>query len=548
MTANIPRSRTIQTTLLIAVILAVAFLHLYNLGKFGFWGDEMYHVFTAQSLLEKGTPVFPGGMAYRRALPFTYTVAASFKLLGVSEFSARLPSVLFSLTFIVSTSLVIRRLVDGYTAIVYAMIVGLSPYTLQVTRQCRMYAMFTLFFFFSLLLLWWALDRYSKGCLRCPAYRCLNLLRRDRTIIPALAGSAVCLVIALKLHLLAASIVAILPVFCLGMLLHEAWQNGWKTAGASVYSLVLTLCIIGGIGIFIFFDRQRLMEMAINILALPNWATFEHMNSQMTSSFYRYYLQDNFPALFFIYPIAVLWLMKEKPSLGMLSAAGFATVFLAHSYVFPLKQERYIYHAFAFFAIPTAYFIRHLIQESWARMKQLYPDRRMVSRVVLSIAFAGGVYIFFYPWLAQAKTEMVRGRWTSQWKEVAHEYRPLMEKRQLTVITTSQNHFYHYFGRRPDFYLRASYRPGMKDAEFYLASETIYTLEQLKAVLDNREDVILITEFGLGNRDYFTDEMSGLIKERMVNAYPKPGHMKIFVGRAMNGSDNRLLGAHIKRD
>lgn len=488
----------------------------------------MYHVFTAKSLMETGEPVFPGGAEYHRALPFSFLVAVSFKIFGVSELSARLPSVIFALLFIVTSSLVIRRMTDGYTATVYAMIIGLSPFALQVARQCRMYTMFNFFFFFSIMLLWIALTCFATGCQRQPSFRCLDLFWKQPTIIVALLGAAICLFSAFKLHLLAVSVGAVVPVFCLGMLIYLWLHDGWKTASVSVYSVVFILCIAGAIALFFLIDRQRLVRLITGVFALPNWATFEHMRSQMTASFYRYYLQNNFPALFFTYPIAVLWLIKDKPSLGILSLAGFTTIFLAHSYGFPLKQERYIFQAFPFFALPSAFFIRHLIQESWERMRQLYPARKKIMSLVLSIAFAGGVYVYFYPWLAQSKAELGRGRWTSQWKEVAEEYRPILEKRNPTIITTSQNHFYHYFGKRPDFYMRASYRPGAIDAEYYLNSETIYTLEQLTEVLNNNTDVILITEFGTGNRDYFTAEMGKLVNERMVNIYSKTGFMRIY--------------------
>lgn len=518
------QSRGFEWLWLAVVFLSAAFFNLYNLGGFGFWGDELYHVFAAQSLIENGTPAFSGGFEYLRALPFTYMVAASFELLGISEFSARLPSVFFGLLFLFTSALVVRHIVEGYTAIIYAVIISFSPFALQVVRQCRMYTTFLFFFFFSILLLWAALNRFDLFCGHGPAYRCLPRVLRDRKFLAALAGSAACLSVAATLHALALSVVAVVPVYCFGMLLYTASTKGWKVALMSIYGLMLALCACGLIVAAI--EHQRMASLIQGAFGLPKWATF--MKSQMTSNFYRYYFENNFPALFFIYPIATFWLIKEKPALGILTLSCFLPLFLLHSYAFPLKQERYIYHAFPFFALTNAFFIRRFLQEAWARMWQLYPTRQGLFRLALAAAFLGGAYVFFYPWLAQSRTEMFQARWSSDWKHFAEQYRPVIEARHTTVISTSQNHFYYYFGRRPDFYLRASYRPGDVDAEFGLNSETIYTLDQLQDAVEKHPNVILITEYGLGNRDYYTDEMARFIEDRMINVHDKGGFMKVY--------------------
>ncbi len=87
------------------------------------------------------------------------------------------------------------------------------------------------------------------------------------------------------------------------------------------------------LGILALTLQPRLLN---NLLAaafdMPKWATF--LQAQMTPNYYRYFISDNFPVLFFTYPLAVLWLTKHRPSLGLLVLAVFAPLFLLHSYVF----------------------------------------------------------------------------------------------------------------------------------------------------------------------------------------------------------------------
>ena len=95
--------------LTIIVILIGAALRLHNLGTFGFWVDELFHVLAGQSLIETGKPLLPTGDLYSRALLYTQVTALSFSMFGISEWSARIPSVFFNLFFIIVSFWLVRR-------------------------------------------------------------------------------------------------------------------------------------------------------------------------------------------------------------------------------------------------------------------------------------------------------------------------------------------------------------------------------------------------------------------------------------------------------
>src|SRR3989338_4574098 len=94
-------SRTGSLVVLLAIVVGSLGLCLHRLGAGSFWIDELFYVNGAISILEQGAPVLEGGRVYTRALPYTYVVAVAFKLFGVSEFAARIPSVMFGMLTII---------------------------------------------------------------------------------------------------------------------------------------------------------------------------------------------------------------------------------------------------------------------------------------------------------------------------------------------------------------------------------------------------------------------------------------------------------------
>src|SRR5437773_2822486 len=86
--------------LVVPVFLLALYSYGHGLGKRSLSIDELYHVYAADSLNRDGTFSLPSGRSYERAAPYTYAVSLSFKYLGVSEFAARIPSVLFGLLYL----------------------------------------------------------------------------------------------------------------------------------------------------------------------------------------------------------------------------------------------------------------------------------------------------------------------------------------------------------------------------------------------------------------------------------------------------------------
>ena len=74
---------------LMIILIAGAFLRLWNLGQPSFWIDEINTVYAARSWSENGTFELPSGYNYGRAPLYTITTGLVFSLFGSNEFTTQ---------------------------------------------------------------------------------------------------------------------------------------------------------------------------------------------------------------------------------------------------------------------------------------------------------------------------------------------------------------------------------------------------------------------------------------------------------------------------
>ena len=148
---------------LLCILLAVTALYFWNINNQGFWMDEMYHALGGKYILSEGKPVFPTGDIYTRALGYTYLVALSYKIFGISEFAGRFPSYLFMMFFLVMSGYFVRRLFGTFPALLFLLILALSPLTIELVRFCRMYTAFAFLYFFGAWTFFFGLERSQQA-------------------------------------------------------------------------------------------------------------------------------------------------------------------------------------------------------------------------------------------------------------------------------------------------------------------------------------------------------------------------------------------------
>lgn len=113
--------------------------------------DEARLALAGRGVLEHGLPVMPSGWLYTRGLLSSYAVAASFGLLGESDFAARLPSVLAG-TVLVPVMYLLGREVGGRAGGLFAaFFVAAYPPLVAWSRQAWFYALYVVLFAAALL-------------------------------------------------------------------------------------------------------------------------------------------------------------------------------------------------------------------------------------------------------------------------------------------------------------------------------------------------------------------------------------------------------------
>ena len=129
---------------IIGITLLGFYLRYRCLGCLGFRWDEDLTSLAVKALLEKGVPELPSGMIYLRFYPYQWIVAASVKIFGFSEFSMRLPAVIFGTILIPTAYWISGKLFNKQIGLIVAACIALSFWQVEMTRTARMYAPFFL--------------------------------------------------------------------------------------------------------------------------------------------------------------------------------------------------------------------------------------------------------------------------------------------------------------------------------------------------------------------------------------------------------------------
>jgi len=135
------------------------YLRYANLDNLSFWVDELTTTYAAIGILEHGTPVNPSGMPYTRSILNTNLIALSFKIFGISEFSARIVSVIFGTLTIPLVYLMGAKVANKRVGLLAAVLITFSVWEIVWAREARMYAQFQFFYLLTAYLFYLGLNK-----------------------------------------------------------------------------------------------------------------------------------------------------------------------------------------------------------------------------------------------------------------------------------------------------------------------------------------------------------------------------------------------------
>lgn len=119
--------------------------------------DEAIYASVAREIYRTGEWValeFSGGPYFNKPPAYMLLVAACYSLIGISEFAARFPAVLFSVGYLVLGYDLMRRLSDRPTALLAMLLLLGSHSFLDIATHGRMESMVSFFILLSLYALW----------------------------------------------------------------------------------------------------------------------------------------------------------------------------------------------------------------------------------------------------------------------------------------------------------------------------------------------------------------------------------------------------------
>jgi 4-amino-4-deoxy-L-arabinose transferase-like glycosyltransferase len=335
--ARRPGHHTIILAFLFLLMAVGLLIRLINLGYPSLFMDEFNHIYAAQSLIETGEPLLPSGEPYTRSLPFTLLVAASFKLFGVSETSARLPSVIFGVLLIPIGFLLGRAFYGKWAGLMTAFLLTFLILPVGWSRASRMYILFAVLYALVVICFYKGFEP-SKGLRGKPEPH-----YSIRSINPGwLLLAALLLALAYSVQMLAGLFVLSVLAYCLVMAVGVAVRKGVKPALLSKYGVLLIASALGGI--LLLATTSLLQSMWALSRECPPYAVWRADN-------YAYYVSTMLGTRFDMLAIIGALVLATSGKRGRYLLCALIIPLLFHSFLLRWKAERYVVYLYPLFLV-----------------------------------------------------------------------------------------------------------------------------------------------------------------------------------------------------
>ncbi len=471
------------------------YLRIADIGRYTFWTDEFFHVFSAKSLLETGSPALPSGIPYTRSMAYTYIVSLFFKVFGVNEAAARMPSVIFGLAMIVVTYFMVSRILSRNAGIISAFLVAVSPVFIVWSVQCRIYTLFFSLYLFCIFYFYYVFERMAKDD--------TTLLSRD-TIMKYLIFSAV-FIFSFSVHELSLFLVPSVLAYCAVMAVFPLFQEGLPAFFRSKYFKLAVLIAIAAAAMMLFNvmgAKGLLLDFSKNPLV-------SRENDTPNINFYRELIQRIYPTFYYFFPLALFILILKKRREGIFLGCAFLAPLLVLSYMFAYRGLRYLVFILPFLLITVSYIIEQVFLYLWQLSRDSARQWRATGRVkkyapaaLFSFSCLLALMPILLPWMRMSLAD-VADFGLHNFSACA-EFVKKIDRKDI-VISTEPFLIEYYAGRKPGFIILTRRHTAafpryydLKDKEgnsvdFNAGIRAIRDLEELKSAEKRAARVWIVT-------------------------------------------------------
>jgi len=353
---------------IVALITIVAFIvRAYRIGYLSVWLDEYMHINPAIATLND-TAINQGDM---NGIFLTWCVTAFFKIFGISEGVARIPSIIFGSATIPFIYIFAKKLYNNNIGITSSFLYAFSLYIICWSRLARNYASFGFAYILLLIVIWLIFNSVSKSESKENFFTKNGLNTKYLILFPF------AFVFSFLNHQLTFFAIFGLSIFILYKAASHIIHKNPKPF-TNIYSILSYLIIIG-IGIFLtpalldIIARPilgiLLSERIVNWV-LPDWTMIynKFMNPDLRlKSFMIYFnvIKNDYTILYFlgIAGIVSSFLIPKKREAAVYLFSMFLVPLLLMSFVFrEPSTPNYLYHIYPIFLIYISIFIYFLLK------------------------------------------------------------------------------------------------------------------------------------------------------------------------------------------
>lgn len=417
--------------------------------------DELYHLLAAKGLLATGEPSIGEHGRYSRGYPFTWLVAQSIDLFGVSLTAARLPSVAFMALLVGLLFGFLRREAGSAAAWIGAGLFAISPFAIEIAQFARFYSLQCLSFFTGAWLAYAAVNDLAGNAGRPSSVPRFLAMAAGATILIGFAA-----------YLQQTAVLGLVGLLLWG---GAAWLLAWSAAPGRTsrarWIMLLGLALLGCLAV---------LASAASGLLGALWSEFRFtplFNQGTANQFWWYHVWyiAFYPTLWSLTGIISVIALIARPRAAWFLLGVFAMGFLLNSLA-GTKNLRYLAYAqpflFGLWGIGLAHVLEHGGKSAFGWLREALGHRfsavpaAWARPLAGALAYAAVLYVVLVnpAWLRSitliADIAMPGEIPTTDWPGARPILQPWLDGAEVVVVSEELNPLYFY--GRADLVLNAS--------------------------------------------------------------------------------------------